>query len=134
MSEKIKSKTETKALIDRVQSYKEMESALKQEKEDLLCILGELYNGDLKEQVWGKAFSYTPVGTVVDESAAITQYCLENKPAEDLYISIQERKAQLKESEDNFVSNALIWHTEQQLEIPKKPRAASFRLNKGGMQ
>jgi len=134
MSEQTKQKTDdVQAVIARVKKFKQIENALTEEKAEILSILGELYNGDLKEQLWGKAFSYTPNGSLVDESAMIAQYCLENKQAEEFYMAIQDRKAQNKIAEDNFVQAALVWHSEQKKEIPRKPRAASFKLNKGGI-
>ena len=121
-------------IADKVKKYKMIEAALAEMKAEILEELAGQYNPNAKEQIWGKAFSYTPVGSVVDEPAVITQYCLENKEAEDLYMTIQERKAQNKMTEDELVQRALVWHSEQKKAIPRKPRAASFRLNKGGMQ
>jgi hypothetical protein len=121
-------------LIKRVKKYKLIEDALKQEKEELLSLLATQYDPNAKEQSWGKSFSYTPVGSLVDEDAAVAQYIIDDKDAEALYINIQERKAQLKESEDRFVQGALDWHVQKQLPIPRKPRADSFKLNKGGIK
>lgn len=134
MSEQTKTKQSAQAITERVKNYKAMEAALEQEKEAIKAELAELYNPTLKEQMWGKSFSYTPVGFQIDEPLTIHNYLLQNPERESVFNSIENMRKVCKKMEDDLHIEAEAWYTKTGVEMPKKPRAASFRLNKGGMQ
>jgi hypothetical protein len=123
----------SKSLSERVQLYFKMKELLEAKYEALLQEVAEVYDPNAKVQVYS-GFSFVPPKMELDEKAALTQYLLQEKSAEDLYMTIEERKQINKEAENALVKDALVWHTKQGLEMPKKPRKGYLKLNKKGMQ
>lgn len=135
MSELQKQKQNPGKILDkRWDELKEVEQWVENEKTIILEQAEQLYDEKLKVQPFTHFSLIRANNQVVDEQAALAQYILENNEAENLYMSIQERKLQTKNAEDELVKDALRWFATNGKEIPKKTRKAYLKAGKGGMQ
>ena len=122
-----------KSLDERVKSYFTMKKLLEQKYEALIAEVAEVHDPNAKVQVY-HGFSFVPQKMELDEKAALTQYLLQDSKAESHYMALEDHKQQCKEEETAMIKQALVWHTEHGMEMPKKPRKGYLKLNTKGMQ